>query len=621
MKKRKFLLLVLTLPILLIGCNNNQSNDSSNVNAQQEEKLEYSVLEVNNELVSLSNYSDVETSLEVGVVDSDFQVSQGMDGEIYFANPEINEFKYLDKDTLSIIDLPKLDVGEDETLGYPILSPDKKFVYYIKNKFNHSDSEKYYDIPVDREIIKYSISSKSFETIYIDQVNDKTLSPLYIYGKYLVLSEGLLESDVHNLVFYNLNTNQVEKIIESDYVMGVYPSIDMSVLAYVVSLESKDGTFDPTNLEFLDLYNLSPIDYNFIGEIDFEINNDGDDYEYYNDLEWGDDNDALYVMKTRNNKNDFIKKIDLKNGAVSDKYEIRSECEYNYFEKAIGDNIITTCFDGVVNNIYSYPGEKYLTEFLPGPTYFVLSDLDFLFLFNSVSDFYDGHYHPVEYINKNLYLVKRIGYDMWGDDEWHDELWKINKDNQELIYSSKGIEFRASSEENGVVLLDEQQYLVILDKDHKVVTRLKADDFVLESDLDYPESPGFKLLGWSSDGKYFFSDLIFANQPTLLKINGETGDVQTFSLPVNSLTRDFAFNTDTEKLVYGNYPILLDANDQEKYDSEPQEIYLKVYDITTGDIVDIDQKQYGDYEPRWGDNGELYYYDNEDRRVEDESFI
>jgi len=177
----------------------------------------------------------------------------------------------------------------------------------------------------------------------------------------------------------------------------------------------------------------------------------------------------------------------------------------------------------------------------------------------TLSDVHISHYHNSEYHNKSLYVIRRIGYDGYPDDEWTDELWRYDtRDKSETkLYSAQGLDFRLTPDEKYVALQHDQK-LVFVDALGNLVQEFTLDQLGSHKDTSYPLTPQLNLLKWSDEGNEFWGATNSGPAPrTFYRIEVALWQATVYDISELTIPCEYDLNPNTGKLVYtGLWPFL-----------------------------------------------------------------
>ena len=220
----------------------------------------------------------------------------------------------------------------------------------------------------------------------------------------------------------------------------------------------------------------------------------------------------------------------------------------------------------------------------------------------TLSDVYTGHYHSNEYHNENIYILRRIGYDGYPDEEWTDELWKYDADQVGTkLFTGKGIDFRVRDDEE-LITITTNENVYLLDADGNTVHTFEASDV----SVNPTESHSFSFAAWETDSVWL-NNTLGASVSGLVHIDTTTYTVETYNLVDLLVGSEYAFNTATKKLAYSNYPVFFDVEDAEEYEASTAEVSLMVYDLETEVSEEIATSVAKKFEPQWINDSTLEY--------------
>jgi|GEM_PF-4322312 len=222
------------------------------------------------------------------------------------------------------------------------------------------------------------------------------------------------------------------------------------------------------------------------------------------------------------------------------------------------------------------------------------------------NDIYVDHYHPIEYLNGDVYVIRRIG-DPEVDSGWTDQLWKIGLDGSEvMLYAEQGIDFRVSSDEQYIAIADSTAIgqVFFINKDG-----VKVKSFLLNQLAIDPDAKDSEMYSWSNDGKSFWGGVYFANQEDIFQISVDDWTVQKFAFDGNLHNHDWDLNPDINSIVYSDYPSFGDATDAEDFDNSTTVTHLYLANFITGEKRTIDTAVAKSYQPKWISSTEIQYSD------------
>ena len=237
----------------------------------------------------------------------------------------------------------------------------------------------------------------------------------------------------------------------------------------------------------------------------------------------------------------------------------------------------------------------------------------------SVPDVNVTHYHNVEYHDGRLYVLKRLGYDGYPDEDWTDELWRYDRDGQgDLLYRLQGLDFRVSPDERWIAVRDHERALVILDGQGQVtaerdVLELAGDRMARDFYRTLDPSPFYRPAGWSADGEHLWLEFHPGVQLIgFLRLSAGDWHVEHYDVSGLGAGFESALEPTTGRLAYSDMPAILDEFSHEEFVASRRPVTLYVLDLETGqsDVVAVSEARR--FLPRWLDEETLDYYDPAD---------
>ena len=197
----------------------------------------------------------------------------------------------------------------------------------------------------------------------------------------------------------------------------------------------------------------------------------------------------------------------------------------------------------------------------------------------TLTDVYRNHYHSAEYHSGNLYIIRRINYEGYPDEEWSDELWKYSKEKKGIrLFSSKGIDFRVSWDGNFAAVENDKKLIFLRTSNGEI-----AKEFGLADLNIYKETPVIGLIKWSDNSQFFWGDLSFTVYPqAFFRINIINWTVDKFDvvdLPLQISELDL--NPNTRRIVFSDFPAMFDVEPVREFEASKSKVTLFVYDLIT----------------------------------------
>lgn len=230
------------------------------------------------------------------------------------------------------------------------------------------------------------------------------------------------------------------------------------------------------------------------------------------------------------------------------------------------------------------------------------------FFITITGDLYSQHYHNNEYHNGNLYIIKRTGFDNYSDKTWSDELWRYDSQkNGTKLYSDKGIDFRVNNNEDLIAIITNEAF-TLLDNKGKTLKQFQSNEIVVDPEAN----PMFGFLAWGQNS-IWLDNTLGPNLAGLVNVDTKTYAVTKYDLKHDlkdlPAEPEFAFNTQSEKLAFSNYPALFDVDGANDYKKSGEKVNLQIYDLNTKKQQLIDTSITKRFNPEWIDQNTLEYND------------
>jgi hypothetical protein len=225
--------------------------------------------------------------------------------------------------------------------------------------------------------------------------------------------------------------------------------------------------------------------------------------------------------------------------------------------------------------------------------------------FLTISDVYREHAKSAEYHNGNLYIIRRVGYDGYPDEDFSDELWRYNSQKRGTeLYSTKGLSFSVKPDETRIAIKADET-IVFLDNSGEALRSFQEEDLVEDSGnvLAYAY---LDFLAWRGDSVWL-TNTHTGKLRGLTKINVNTYVAKKYDLGNLSIGKEYTLNVDLEKVAYSNYPVFLEVEAFEEYERSGAEVILKVYDLNTKNSEFIASSITKEFEPKWINENILEY--------------
>jgi hypothetical protein len=227
--------------------------------------------------------------------------------------------------------------------------------------------------------------------------------------------------------------------------------------------------------------------------------------------------------------------------------------------------------------------------------------------FITLAEVYRDHYHAAEFVDGNLYVIKRIGLNKaYPSDSinWTDELWRFATDGKgQKLHAAQGLDFRVSAEEDLIAVLlgpgtAGGPTIVLMDLDGKLVKTLSSADLGVSADVNMnPLLWQEGLLWFSTNQAIALFDLVSVNTSDFTVTKQDLSTLQISG-------SEFALRPSGRLLVFSDYKSNLEA------DPPVRDATLFLYDLTTKtqtQLVTVSTSR--PFEPSWVDDKTIEYND------------
>jgi hypothetical protein len=224
-----------------------------------------------------------------------------------------------------------------------------------------------------------------------------------------------------------------------------------------------------------------------------------------------------------------------------------------------------------------------------------------------LANVYVSHYHNSEYHHDSLYLIRRVGYEGYPDNDWTDELWRYEAEGQGTrLYSNKGLDFRVAPDES-YAAIDADSKLAFVDSQGKI-----GWEFPIEQ-LSHHGGEIFEYIDlqkWSTDNAIFWGYLSIGGQPqSLFKVSLESWQLQITDVTNLPMYWEDDLNPDTGQIVYSDHPSFITEPSAKKFIESGQTVSLFVYEGNIAQPRLIATSKAKPFKPEWRDGKTLEYDD------------
>lgn len=228
--------------------------------------------------------------------------------------------------------------------------------------------------------------------------------------------------------------------------------------------------------------------------------------------------------------------------------------------------------------------------------------------FGSYSNIYVNHYHCVEYHNGNVYIIRRVNYEGYPDpnNDWMDELWKINADKTEQkLYSVRGLDYRVAPDESAAVAQGpiEDKNIELINIVTKVIKSISKTELGITDNV-----AGIQFEGWSDNSDKFWGQLYNTEKPEYFSIAKQTGKVTLYDSPHN-FHDEHVLNLNSGIVAYSEYPFLFDTETEQEYFDSKTKVNFYFYNLRTKEKTLIVTSVVKAFEPKWLNDITVEYND------------
>lgn len=211
----------------------------------------------------------------------------------------------------------------------------------------------------------------------------------------------------------------------------------------------------------------------------------------------------------------------------------------------------------------------------------------------------------------------------------YDTIWKYANDKKaELIAKSEYLDFLSCKSNGNIAVLtckegvseqkkDEQSILKVMDTKKSILfnENLYSEElskFFKETyEKESIDHLALSLKGWSDDGKYLWVQ--DSNKLILFRINISTKKVDILDQPYLYTDNDLNYNTGWA--CASDYPEMFDIDDVEQMKKGNSDISLKLINVITGETKDLASKKTSKFSPKWIDDNNVMYKNNENNWI------
>jgi hypothetical protein len=233
-----------------------------------------------------------------------------------------------------------------------------------------------------------------------------------------------------------------------------------------------------------------------------------------------------------------------------------------------------------------------------------------ILLISGLPDVYIDHIAAAAYQQRSLFVIRRTG-DTSGND-WSDELWKYTNEGGKKLYAAKGLSFTASQTGNLVAIDASDEVAIINTVSGEVVKKVMLSDFdkakVQQNEKQYDSNASVQAWQWSSEGTSLWGTVNIRGPFLFFRLSAADWKLEEFPVPPD-YGFEYALNPDRGLIAYSTYPLILDVEGKEEFESQKTPVVLYLYDFKNGTQKKVATSVTKKFEPEWIDSNTLSYDD------------
>ena len=232
----------------------------------------------------------------------------------------------------------------------------------------------------------------------------------------------------------------------------------------------------------------------------------------------------------------------------------------------------------------------------------------------AVPDVYLLHYHAAEYHDGHLYIIRRIGYDGYPDEDWTDELWRYDAQGQGTrLYAAQGLDFRVAPGERAIAIAAPKSSkvsntLVFVDPSGRPTQQFAVEQLSGQAPAAL-HSASVSPYGWADDGRVFWARVMRGPfEYEFARIDVASWRVTAYDVATLPMG-DYALNPNAGLLAYSNVPITLAVDPGQTFWESRRQVTLFVRDLAAQAGRPIAASVAKAFRPSWLDDVTLEYND------------
>jgi hypothetical protein len=241
----------------------------------------------------------------------------------------------------------------------------------------------------------------------------------------------------------------------------------------------------------------------------------------------------------------------------------------------------------------------------------------------TLADVARNHYHPAEYHDGVLYVLKDVTDDERPGAAQTEELWAYTGPNEgQKLCEDPGLgSFRAAPDNRYVAVVGgpPRESLRFLDPEGETVRTFTAEELMIaDPKVRDSREPHLGLEAWADDGSAFWIHYHAGPSPqAFVEIDVESWMTTTYDVSDLTIPAEYALNPDTGRMAYSDCPAIYDAPAAEAFAESDQEVTLSVYDLdaeTGQDLATVEARHFNResiasrcFNPKWVDGRTVAY--------------
>lgn len=223
-------------------------------------------------------------------------------------------------------------------------------------------------------------------------------------------------------------------------------------------------------------------------------------------------------------------------------------------------------------------------------------------VFGVFDDVYSRHYHPAEFVEGNLYVIRRVGDT--DTENWIDQLWKYQtQDNGVMLYEGQGLDFRVAPDGHVVSVFtgSSPDEVVILDPNGEAVQIRLTKEF-LELNPDYSLS----YLSMTNEDLWL-SETQGVKRMNVIGYNFDSAEISRWNIsdvPVGIHESDF--NPERLLVVFSDYQFAFDQDTEEGLKDTSVSLYVYYLEDESKRLLVTSPKRH-EFNPKWIGDKEIEF--------------